>query len=99
MRTIQQEPILGEQILYGWADVAILWAAIEPLSVREFVAAGTELSKVDTRIVVRSGIAIDSTMRVKHGDTLYEIIGVLPDKDSGREYLTLACSSGVSDGR
>jgi hypothetical protein len=37
-------------------------------------------------------------MRVNHNGTIYNIHGVLPDKKSGREYLTLACSTGANDG-
>lgn len=98
-RNLQQEPILGEQVLYSWTTIATLWAAIEPLSVREFVAASMETSKVTTRITVRALAAINSTMRVVHGDKIYNIHGVLSDRESGREYLTLACSEGVTDGR
>lgn len=36
-----------------WQDVAIVWAGIEPMSVRELMAAGIEDSKINTRIVIR----------------------------------------------
>ncbi|HEM0058926.1 TPA: head-tail adaptor protein, partial [Escherichia coli] len=36
--------------------------------------------------------------RVLFRGKLYSIEGILPDPDSGLEYLTLACSEGVKDG-
>lgn len=71
------------------------WASIEPLSVKEFIAANTTEHKITCRITVRYNSGITNEMRVKHGTKIYNIEGVQPDLDSGIEYLTLACSTGV----
>jgi len=81
-----------------WQAVATVWAKIEPLSVREFVAAGTYQSKVTTRIVIRYRSGLKATMRMVHGAKIYNIEGILADPSSGREYLTIAASEGVNNG-
>ena len=81
-----------------WADVAQLSADITPLSGREYIAAAASQSAVSTRITIRYWPGVTAAMRLKQGDVLYNIEAVLPDKGSGREYLTLMCSTGVNDG-
>lgn len=81
-----------------WQDEATVWAAIEPLSAREFIAGNAMASNVDTRITIRHYPGVQPDWRVVQGSTLYNVRGVLPDKSSGIEYLTLPCSSGVNDG-
>lgn len=84
-------------IVVDWVDVAKVWCAIENLSAREFVAAQAEASKITTRVTVRYRPDITAKMRLYHAakDMYYNIEGVLADKDSGLEYLTLPCSEGV----
>lgn len=94
----EQDPVTGEMVK-GWSLVADkVPAAIEPLSVREFIAARSYQSEVTARIVIRRRAEIDATMRILHRDRVYNIRGVLSDPDSGLEYLTLPCSEGVNDG-
>ncbi|WP_034127819.1 phage head closure protein [Pseudomonas fluorescens] len=92
-----QDPVTGE-MTPSWAEVAKTWASIEPLSARDFIAAAANQSKVSARIVIRYRTGIDSTMRILHRDKIYNVEGVLADKVSGLEYLTLPCSEGVNDG-
>lgn len=82
-----------------WRFVAVVWAAIEPLSAREFVAAATTQSGITARITIRYRPGMRASMRILHGESIYNIAGVLPDLESGREYLTLPCSAGVNDGQ
>lgn len=84
-------------IIVDWVDVAKVWCAIDPLSARDFVAAQAEASKITTRITIRYRSDITAKMRLYHPakDMYYNIEGVLADKDSGLEYLTLPCSEGV----
>lgn len=44
----------------------------------------------------RPGVTAD--MRIVHRDRVYNITGVLADRDSGLEYLTLPCSEGANAG-
>ena len=80
-----------------WVDVATVWAAIEPISAREFIASDVESSRINTRITVRYRNDLVAKMRLYHAskNMYYDIEGVLADKDSGLEYLTLPCSEGL----
>ena len=49
-------------------------------------------------ILIRYRDDIASAWRVVHKGCVYNIEGVLPDDNSGLEYLTLPCSQGVNDG-
>lgn len=92
-----QDPVSGD-MTQEWIEVGKAWAAIEPLSAREFIAAQASQSKVTTRITIRYRAGIDHTMRLVHNGRIYNIEGTLADKDSGLEYLTLPCSEGVNEG-
>lgn len=92
-----QDPVTGE-VVSGWADVARVWANVEPLSAREYIASSAGQSEVTARITIRYRAGITTTMRILHRDRIYNIVGVLADKDSGLEYLTLPCSEGVNNG-
>lgn len=78
-----------------WVTLANVWAAIEPLSAREFISASKENSKVSARITIRSREDIDPSMRILHRGRYYNIEGLLPDKDSGLEYITIPVSEGL----
>lgn len=87
-----------------WAEVATVWAEIAPLSAREFIQSQALQSQVTTRITIRQRDDVDASMRAVHErrgrpDVVYNIRGVLPDPESGLEYLTLPCSTGTGDGR
>lgn len=93
-RAFIQDEVTGETTT-AWNTEASVWAAIEPLSVREFIQSGSEQSKVSARIVIRARTDINASWRILHGSIVYNVEGVLADKDSGLEYLTLAVSRGV----
>lgn len=92
-----QDPVSGE-VIPAWVDVNKVWAAIEPLSAREFIAAAAGQSEVTSRVVIRYRPGITSAMRIIHSGKVYNIQGVLADMESGRDYLTLPCSEGVNNG-
>lgn len=77
-----------------WRQLPPVRAAIEPLSARDYVAAQQVKSQVNTRIVIRYRDDISPGCRLTDTskNITYTVDGVLPDADSGREYLTLACS-------
>jgi len=86
----------------SWVPVVTkTWARIVPASGREYVAAQSAQSKVTGRIVIRWRAGITARMRVRKlaDGTIYNIEAVMPDPKSGREYLTLLVSDGVTDGR
>lgn len=79
-----------------WANVP---ASVAPLSANDFIAAQAVQSKVMARFVIRYKEGLNAAMRIVYKDKLYNIHGILPDPDSGQDYVTLPCSEGVSDGR
>ena len=83
----------------SWELVATVWASVEPLSAREFVASSATQSKVVARITIRYRSGVKPTMRIVHRGNLYNIEGVLSDKVSGIEYMTLPVSEGVGGGQ
>lgn len=94
-----RNPDTGAVINLGWVEVAKLFAGIEPLSGREFIAAAAEQSQVVARIVTYRDPRVKRGMRFVHDDgTIYCIEAVLPDKKSGREYQTHPVSEGVNHG-
>lgn len=92
------DPETMEPIEASWVDVATLWAAVNPLSGREFIQAKAAQSEEVGRIVIRYRSDIKAAMRGIEGDRVYNIQAVLPDPRSGREYLTLPYTEGVNDG-
>lgn len=94
-----QDPESGEMIK-GWVTV---WdkvpASIEPLSVKDFIAAQATQSELSARITIRYREGVLPSMRILHRDKVYNIEGPpLADSKSGLEYLTLAVSAGVNNG-
>ena len=81
-----------------WTDCFHVWASIEPLSAREFIAAQAAQSEVSARVTIRYQAGISSEMRIKHGDVVYKIAGIMPDAKSGKEYLAIMVAQGVHDG-
>lgn len=84
-------------VVETWAEIAKVWAAVEPLSAREFVQSAAGQSEVTARITIRTR-DIQATDRIIHRGTVYNIRGVLADKDSGLEYITLPVAAGVNEG-
>jgi len=73
-------------------------ASIEPLSARDFIAASAVQSQIVARITIRYRSGLNASMRLNHNGTIYNISGILPDKDSGLEYLTMPVTAGVNEG-
>lgn len=95
-QTQTQNPLTGE-LTVAWTDVATVWAAVEPISAREFVTSQEPNARVTTRVTIRYLDGIQPSMRLIHRGRRFNIHGVLEDMDSGREYLTLPVSEGVND--
>lgn len=95
-----QDPNTGG-ITYAWTPVGTYWASIEPLSAKEFIAAQSVQSQVTTRISMRKPARMDAAMRLVHmvngqPGTVFNIHGILSDRESGLEYVTLPVSQGVN---
>lgn len=83
----------------AWVDVATVWASVEPLSAREFMQSGQTQSAVTARITMRYRDGLSPSMRLVHRGEIFNIAGLLPDKVSGLEYITIPVSAGVNDGQ
>lgn len=101
-RVIIQRPVETQDSQTGainvsWQDVSTVWASIEPLSVKEIIAAQAEDSKMSGRITIRYRSDIDHSYRLYHAakNMIYNVEGILADKESGLEYLTIPVSEGV----
>lgn len=93
-----QDPQSGE-VMRAWVLVREVWAAIEPLSVREFVASNALQSAVTARITIRYREDLDASMRLVHNGRIYNPQGFLPDAWDGLSYLTIpAAIAGVNEG-
>ena len=92
-----QDPNTGE-IIYVWTLLASVWAAKMPLSAAELLRAQQIQSQVTTRFVIRYRDDIDAAMRIVHNGVTFNIEGLIPDPDSGLEWLTIPASSGSNDG-
>jgi SPP1 family predicted phage head-tail adaptor len=100
--TYTQNTTTGEMVP-SWTSEGTVSAAIEPSSAREFIAAQATQSQIDTKIIIRFRDDVAANWRATHmvngsPGKVYNIHGALTDKDSGREYLTLPCSTGVNTG-
>jgi len=96
-RPVETQNTVSGSITTSWQNFKTVWASIEPLSAREFTASSTEVSKITTRITIRYIDGVNDKMRLYHAakNIYYDISALLSDKDSGLEYLTLPCSTGV----
>jgi SPP1 family predicted phage head-tail adaptor len=98
-RITLQAPMTGQDDygapLTGWTDVVSVWASIEDISGREFVAANATQNGVQTKITIRYRDGVVAAMRVLHGAVVYNIEAVL---GQDRRELLLMCSRGVNDG-
>lgn len=101
---VGQNPQTGDEIR-AWQQVGQpSWAAIEPLSAREFIQSATTQVRISTRLVIRYRGDLREDMRAVHlrrgqPGVIYNIHGLLPDKDDGLEYLTIPVSTGVGPGQ
>lgn len=93
-----QDPDTGE-IISGWSNLTDrpIPCSVEPVSGREFIAGQATQNEVTARILIRYRAGITAAMRAVHRGVTYNIEAVLPDKNSGREYLTLMVSGGLTD--
>jgi SPP1 family predicted phage head-tail adaptor len=73
---------------FYWEEVATnVWAAKEPILGREFFAAEAVQSKVEVKFRTYYLKGIDNTMRIFHGNDVYEILSSIDPKGLNRELL------------
>ncbi|AIJ45563.1 head-tail adaptor protein [Comamonas testosteroni TK102] len=99
-RQTGRDPDSGAVINEAWIEIGKLWARIEPLSVRAFIAAAAEQSEISAHIVTYRDPRVKRGMRFVGDDgSIYRIAAALSDKKNGHEYQTHPVSEGVNDGK
>lgn len=79
-------------ISYTWVTVATLWASIEPLQGREFIAAQAIQSETTVRIRIRYRAGMKSFMRIVHDRMIYDITSIIDPQYRHKE-LQLMCKA------
>lgn len=96
-RTGVQNPATGA-MSYTWQKIADVWSEVTPVSVKEFITSQASSVELTARIKIRYRQDIKDQDRILFRGNIYSVEGILPDPDSGLEYLTLPCSEGTKDG-
>ena len=74
---------LGEAAA-AWVNVGTpLWAKVEPLTGREYLAAGALQQAVDTRFVIRHRAGVTPSMRLVWQGRPYDIVSAEPTDGAG----------------
>ena len=94
---IQQKSVtrgdMGGEVV-TWADVVTVWAAIEPISGREYFSSQQTQAEVSTRIRIRHYAGITTSMRIAWGARYFDILSVIELQERGRE-IHLMCKEAV----
>jgi len=98
--TIQQQSTT--QDTYGqpantWADVATVWAAVEPIRGKEYFDASQDNAETTTRVRMRYRSGITQDMRISFDSRLYNIQSIIRPREIHHE-MELMCSEGINDG-
>ncbi|SHF16394.1 phage head closure protein [Caloramator proteoclasticus] len=78
------------QATENWVDVVTVWAAVNPISGREFFQAETINSEVTHKILIRYRKGVEPSMRVKFKDRIFTILSVINFQEKN-EALQLMC--------
>jgi SPP1 family predicted phage head-tail adaptor len=81
----------------GWADVAAVWAAVEPLRGREYFTAAAVNQENTVRFRMRYRPGVTSEMRVLYDGRIYDINSVIDVNESHQE-IQLMCEEVSGDG-
>lgn len=74
----------------SWEVVATVWAAIDPISGREFYAAEQSQSEVSHKVRCRYLAGLDTAMRIVKGPRKFKIISII-DWEERHESLLIMC--------
>lgn len=82
------------EVIEEWVPLGDFPAAIEPINGREYFAAQANQSEATTRIRTRYIEGIDSTARITHGTTVYDIQSVINPEMKNAELVFMCRSRG-----
>ena len=96
-RVTLQQPVTGSnaigEVTYTWADVATVWAAVEPTTGALYYAAQQAESKVDGRVRIRYRSDVLPTWRVKFGARYLSIVSILNPQERNKETILMYTES------
>ncbi len=95
LQTPQETADGGGGASVAWTDLAVVWAAIEPLRGSERPRAGQIESPLTHRVVIRHRDDVTPRLRIKFGARLFNIRAVI-DPGERRCHLELLCEEGVA---
>ena len=74
----------------AWQDVITVWAAVEPLTGREYFYAHQIKNEVSHRIRIRFRSDVDASMRIMLGERAFAIESMI-DMQERHEFLEILC--------
>lgn len=74
----------------NWVDVATVWAAVDPVSGREFYEAQQSQSDVTHKIRCRYRRGLDTSMRIKLGSRVMEVRSIIDWEERHESLLIMA---------
>lgn len=72
-----------------WEEFATIWAAILPLSGREIIQAEQLKSEITGRVKMRFMPGISPEMRIKFGNRIFNIAGIINTNEANRELILM----------
>lgn len=96
--TLQQKTIAEDAIKQqseAWTDIATVWAAIEPLSGREYFAARQENAEVMVKITIRYRKDATLDMRAVSEGRVFDVLSVINPGERNIS-LTLMCKEALT---
>lgn len=73
-----------------WSDFATVWASVDPLIGREYIAAKQIQAEVSHKIRMRYINGVDPTMKIVFGSRTFEIVSILNVAEQNRELVIMA---------
>lgn len=73
----------------NWKDEATVWAAIDPISGKEFYAAQQSQSEVSHKVRCRYRSGLTTAMRIKFGSRKFKIISIINWEERGESLLIM----------
>lgn len=80
--------------LVAYSTTATVWAAVEPLTGREYLASNQTQNEVTTRIVIRHYSGVVPSWRVVHGSKTYTVEAVINEDEMDR-HMQLMCKEAL----
>jgi len=90
LQTFTTAPDSYGEPIKTWSDLATVWAAVEPLTGREYFQAQQTHAEVTYRVRIRYRADVVPTMRIAHAGKTLEILAAI-DVGERRREMHLMC--------